>query len=367
MPITETKPSAGQSGTPSPPSPEPSRPRRGGRRDYEGLEAYDLLHVIDDLEDERSRALLREKIWIALLLHIAIFGYIMLAPKYLYHVKVIDPSTRLRENEKNMTFLALPKDVLKQERPKHAPVVSDKDRVQQTPKPQLDKKTLDQLEAMRRAGPPVPRPAPQPQQQAPPAPAPPQVAQQAPPPVQRPAQPLPNNSTSQIEAPAPRPTQPNFNSGAQTPGEAVQQAARQAATHGLTGAEGGDMGANAPSAHGGMNGAVDVLSDTLGVDFGPYIQRVIYDTKRAWYPIIPPSAQPPLSKQGKVLIRFKILPDGSVKNMILEGPSGDVSLDRAAWGGITGASPFPQLPKNFKGPYLELRFYFLYNLRPGVE
>ena len=104
-----------------------------------------------------------------------------------------------------------------------------------------------------------------------------------------------------------------------------------------------------------------MLSDTLGVDFGPYIQRVIYDTKRAWYPVIPEVARPPIQKQGRVLIRFKILPDGSVKEMKLEGPSGDVSLDRAAWGGITGASPFPPLPKNFKGPFLELRFYFLYN------
>ena len=48
--------------------------------------------------------------------------------------------------------------------------------------------------------------------------------------------------------------------------------------------------------------------------------------------------------------------------MILEFPSGDVSLDRAAWGGITGASPYPPLPKDFKGQFLELRFGFYYNL-----
>lgn len=362
MPITETPPSAPGPATSSPPDP-PSRGRRSRRDSYEGLESYDLLHVIEDLEDERSRALLREKIWIAMLLHIAIFGYILLAPKYIYHVKVIDPSTRMKERQKEMTFLDLPPDALKQVRPKAQAPPSDKNRVQQTPKPTLDKKTLDQLEAMRRAGPPAPKPAPQA-----PAPAPPQQAQQqpAPQPVQRPAQPLPQNQSSQVEAPAPKPTQPSFATGPSTPGDAVQQAARQAARGGAY-AGGGDMGANAPSAHGGMNGAVDVLSDTLGVDFGPYIQRVIYDTKRAWYPIIPPSAQPPLSKQGKVLIRFKILPDGSVKEMKLDGASGDVSLDRAAWGGITGAAPYPPLPRNFKGPYLELRFYFLYNERPGVE
>ena len=51
----------------------------------------------------------------------------------------------------------------------------------------------------------------------------------------------------------------------------------------------------------------------MGVDFGPYMQRVIADTYRAWLPIIPESARPPLDKQGRVGIRFKIYPDGSVK------------------------------------------------------
>jgi hypothetical protein len=53
--------------------------------------------------------------------------------------------------------------------------------------------------------------------------------------------------------------------------------------------------------------------------------------------------------------------------MILEFPSGDVSLDRAAWGGITGASPYPPLPKDFKGKFLELRFGFYYNLDPDKQ
>jgi hypothetical protein len=50
--------------------------------------------------------------------------------------------------------------------------------------------------------------------------------------------------------------------------------------------------------------------------------------------------------------------------MVLEHPSGDIGLDRAAWGGITGASPYPPLPAEFTGPYLELRFGFFYNLDP---
>jgi hypothetical protein len=43
------------------------------------------------------------------------------------------------------------------------------------------------------------------------------------------------------------------------------------------------------------------------------------------------------------------------------GPSGDVSLDRAAYGGITASTPFPPLPGEFGGEYLALRFHFFYN------
>jgi TonB family protein len=353
MPITEIPNSP--PGTPPPTSPEPPRlkPSR-----YEDLELHDLLSVIEELEGDRNWAALREKIWIALIIHMVIFWFLFYGPRYLFNVRVKDPSLVLRDREKQMTFLELPPDALKQPKPKNAPAVSDKDRQQQSRHPVIDKKTLQELEAMRRAGPPVP--VPQPAQQPPqlPAPAAPKVAQQPP------AQPLPNNQQSQIEAPKPAPTKPDFNTGQSTVGQELQQLARNGRSPGQYG---GDMGQNAPAQHGGMNGAVDVLSDTMGVDFGPYIQRVIFDTKRAWYPIIPEAARPPLDKQGRVGIRFKILPDGSVQSMTLEFPSGDVSLDRAAWGGITGASPYPPLPKGFKGPFLELRFYFLYNIQPGQE
>ena len=52
---------------------------------------------------------------------------------------------------------------------------------------------------------------------------------------------------------------------------------------------------------------------------------------------------------------------GHFPNMTLSSTSGDVSLDRAAWGGITGSSPFPPLPTEFRGDYLALRFHFYYN------
>jgi TonB family protein len=272
----------------------------------------------------------------------------------------------MKERQKDLTFLDLPPDLLKQKPTKPSSIISNQDRKAQTPKPTIDRKTLEELEAMRRAGEQKAPPAPQqmqqqqPQMPAVPAAPQPQVAQQRAP--SPPAQPLPQNNEARLEMPSA--PQPHYSSGPSNPNEQMQQAMRQAMRGGQYG---GDGGMNMPSQHPGAEGAVDVLSDTMGVDFGPYISRVIYDTKRSWYPIIPESARPPLDKRGEVMIRFKILKDGTVTDMRLEGPSGDVSLDRAAWAGITGASPYPPLPKVFSGPYLELRFKFLYNIPPGEE
>jgi TonB family protein len=331
---------------------------------YEDYDHTDLLHIIDELEGNRNWASLREKLWIALIFHMVVAWYLFYGPKYIYHVRVVDPSVVMKQRQKELTYLDMPPDLLKQ-KPKPNNIISDKDRVAQTPHPTIDKKTLEQLEAMRRAQEPKPNPAPvQQPSPAPPAPQPPQpqVAQQPAP--ARPAQPLPQNNQAHLEA-VPAAPQPNFSQGGPNPNEQMQQAMRNAMHGG--GQYSGDGGMSAPSQHPGNEGAVDILSDTMGVDFGPYIQRVIWDTKRAWYPIIPESARPPLDKRGKVLIRFKILPDGTVTDMKLESPSGDVSLDRAAWAGITGAAPFGPLPRAFKGPFLELRFYFLYNIPPGSE
>jgi TonB family protein len=343
----------------SPPGrrPEPFSKRKRVR--YEELEPDELLHLIDRLEDERSRALRREGIWISVIAHLILFWFLFYGPRA-HRVHVVNPDAN---KQKDMTFLNLPPDAQRPVKPPKQAPPSDKNRTAQSRHPTLDKKTLQQHEAMRKAGPPIPT-APQQaaQQAAPPSPAPePQQQAQA-----RPATPPPPPPTNQSllnePKPVPTPAKPSFDTGPQNAGDAIRQAERNAA-RGPAG-QSGDYGQNAPSQHPAMAVGPDILSDTMGVDFGPYMRRVIEATYRSWIPIIPESARPPLDKQGRVGVRFKIYPDGSVKEMILEFPSGDVSLDRAAWGGITGASPYPPLPKEFKGPFLELRFGFYYNLDP---
>ena len=162
----------------SPPGrpPEPFSKRRRVR--YEELDPDELLHLIDRLEDERSRALRREGIWISVIAHLLLFWFLFYGPKFRSHQPhVVNPN----DNKKDLTYLNLPPDAEKQVKPKPQAPLSDKNRVAQSRHPTLDRKTLQQLEAMRRAGPPQPAPPqPAPPQAAPPAPAPQQQAQARP-------------------------------------------------------------------------------------------------------------------------------------------------------------------------------------------
>jgi TonB family protein len=93
------------------------------------------------------------------------------------------------------------------------------------------------------------------------------------------------------------------------------------------------------------------------------MQDVLKKVKKNWYNLIPESAN---MKRVKLAIEFAITKDGQVAGMKLVSPSGDVALDRAAWGGITASNPFPPLPSDFHGPYLALRFRFFYNPEKGA-
>jgi TonB family protein len=108
-------------------------------------------------------------------------------------------------------------------------------------------------------------------------------------------------------------------------------------------------------------GPLDVLSDTMGVDFGAYLSRVVHEVRENWYRFIPDSARAAQMKKGKVSIEFAILKDGQVAGLQIVGTSGDVPLDRAAYRGITASKPFLPLPAEFGGRYIALRLHFYYN------
>ena len=316
------------------------------------------LHVVPvfvvEFDDERSRSRLREAAFLSVIVHLVIFIVLLLSPKWmprLHPVLLSSASDLMRDRE--LTFLDLPHDTQKPTRPSEAHVLSDKDRVATSRRPSIDRKTLEELRDNRRPGAPgMPGPQGAPGMTAPPPPA-------------------PANQTAKLESPpAPRrPTTPNFSAATGAPGSAIDQATRAVAeSHGAGGGAaggGGDYGLGRSVGGANLGGDVDILSDTMGFDFTPYLARIRHIIQDHWMSGIPESAYPPMRKHGRVAIDFAILKDGSIAGMKLYGPSGDVALDRAAWGGITGSNPFPPLPSGFPGQFLSIRCRFYYNPERG--
>ncbi|MBM3737117.1 MAG: energy transducer TonB [Acidobacteria bacterium] len=106
--------------------------------------------------------------------------------------------------------------------------------------------------------------------------------------------------------------------------------------------------------------ALELMSDPQGVDFKPYLIRILSSVRRNWLAVYPESAR--LGRQGRVLIQFAIDKDGAVPKLVISGASGTDALDRAAVAGISASNPFPPLPDEFKGQQIRLQFTFLYNV-----
>jgi len=329
---------------------------------YKDLDAH-VPHLLIQLQDDLARSRKREATWISIIAHllfIVLLVNIEKFEKYIPFHSVVVLSEK-PTNNKDVTFLALPPDAQKLLQKPKTNVLSDKDRIATARHPELDPKELRKSLATPPPGAPGLRgpkapPAPQPGSQTPaqnPAQAAPQQPNQAAPPAP--------NQTARLQMPAQPNSAREFNkyAGSMSAGSAIQQAtqAAAAARHSGGGGMEGDFGLGT-GAHGRQLGALDILSDTQGVDFGPYLQRILQDVRDNWYRLIPESAA---MKKGKLSIEFAITKDGQVAGMKLVATSGDTALDRAAWGGITASNPFPPLPTDFGGQFLALRFRFYYN------
>jgi TonB family protein len=347
--------------------PEKSQPEQLGLYDQEDWEtAYRELdarvpHLLIQLQDDLQRSRRREAAWISIIGHLLIFIVLWNLPLIEktvgWHRTVVIPVNPLQD--KNVTYLPLPPDAQKLTHKPNTNIASDKDRIATSKHPQLDPKELQKILAT----PPPGRPGPSGPSAAQPSPAP-QAMGQNPPsiqPQQQQATQRPqfeSNQTAQLQ------TQPKNSfskySGGMSAGSAIQQAAEAAAARRGAGGGGqeGDFGLGTP-AHGRQVGGLEILSDTQGVDFGPYLQRILRVVQENWERGMPESVM--MGKKGKLTIDFAITKDGQVADMKVFAPSGDIALDRAAWGGITLSNPFPPLPREFNGPYLSLRFRFFYN------
>jgi len=100
----------------------------------------------------------------------------------------------------------------------------------------------------------------------------------------------------------------------------------------------------------------------MGVDFGPYLQRVLQNVRENWYRLIPESAQ---MKKGKTGARVRH------HERWLGARAVDNAGFRRCYAGSAGVwkhhrvGSFPPLPAEFKGEFLSLRFRFYYNPDKG--
>jgi TonB family protein len=340
-----------------------------------------LLHLQDDL----TRARRREAAWLSVIVHLFVIILFVNQPRledfyrrvFLHQQPVMRVSVQDLMKKNELTYLELPPDLQKPaERPK-TNIISDKDRVATSKTPQLDPKELRKI--ISRPGAPGPHmPAGQP------GPAPGSAAQNQPTPQGQPqdqqAQQQQQNANqqqnqiAQLQQPTVERKAPPVNFGrAMSPGSAIEQAARGAAQNrGAASGDDGNFGPNIARGGAAAQGGVEVLSDTMGVNFDPYLRRIVQIVDENWHTLLPESVFPPIRKSGTVAIEFAILKDGTVAGMKLAGSSGDPPLERACWGSITNSVPFPPLPSEFPGQYLQLRFIYCYNdacnnLQPNVH
>jgi TonB family protein len=364
MPVTQIPPR-------DPPAPPPEQPglfeAQHWETAYRRFNPDDVPHLLIQLQDDLSRSRKREALWLSVILHLLVVILLVNSQKlmmFLPHRTLLLSTSVDLDKQKDATFLELPPDEQKVTRRPDANIISDKDRIATSKAPQINRQELKHILESSRPG--------RPGETVPPQAQPPATAQNQPPPQENPQQnnsgltaPAQNPQIAQLRTPLQggRKPLPSFDTPL-TAGSAIDQAARAAAANrGKYGSgEGGDYGLSQGRGGAKALDQAEILTDTMGVDFGPYLARITQIVRQNWYSLMPPSVYPPILKQGKLAIQFVILKDGNVSSMAVRTPSGDVALDRAAWASITASNPFPPLPKEFPGQVLGLRFYYFYNL-----
>ncbi len=334
----------------------------------------DVPHFLleDDAETRRYRW--RESVFLSVITHLIGIILLLVQPMIARPVReMLGMREEPPKSERNLTYLAMPPDTRPAPAAPRTPFLSDKNRVAQ---PGADRPRLEA---------PKMRPAPPAekserplvaQAQPPPLPNAPQIQQAQPPPV------LPESRQPQLGQPSAPPVRPGdlrleqpklpapapgVPGGAPTStGRALEEAMRGAARD-----RGGQVIGDEPLPPGAQPrsqasvGEARILTDTQGVDFDPYLRRVVADIRQNWYAVMPEIAR--LGRRGRVIVVFEIQRDGGVSKLYLVSASGAEPLDRAALAGISASVPFPPLPPEFRGPMIRLQVTFLYNMAFSVQ
>jgi len=279
--------------------------------------------------------------------HVALLAFVLLWPKIFPSHAPSDADIALAQKELNFVYV---------------PGIEKPVPPAPTPKLKMNREILRKVVPEVKPEIPAPAPAPErPPSDLPEAPKPRNQASPPPPASSQPTAPTPSHLEPVLPA-TPQNNRVNLGLSQASPGKQLDNQLGDAISRARS--QGGvySGGGIAPGGGGpGLGQGVAILSNTQGVDFGPYITRLLATLKRNWLYVMPESAR---WDRGIVFTTFQINPDGSVPppDPTLERTSGKQPLDNAAMSAIHASNPFEPLPSAFHGPYLRLRIAFLYNI-----
>ena len=87
---------------------------------------------------------------------------------------------------------------------------------------------------------------------------------------------------------------------------------------------------------------------------GRYLSLVDYKISTNWLP-----TEPKAKTEAKVVIRFRVMRSGEVRDIGVETSSGDTILDQLALEAIQKSAPFPPFPNLLTEPFLDLLYSFV--------
>lgn len=328
--------------------------------------------------DERSGRLKHRAFLMSVIAHLLVVSLMVLGPHILPERQ--PPDSLDREPAKRLGFLALPRDYQELFREPTAPKLPDKDRIVQGQAPKIDPKGLHipdskgntkQPEksatpgaAKRRSSPTAPQPP------DPPATAP--ALQKAgtlrqPKAVNRTGPGTRSTGPSALtpERSAPKSNLKNLYAGLRLPGSTTPGSQMRARISGNRGS--GDFRERSSRLdfdNRQPNFSVSrptILSDTRGVNFGPWLTAVYFRVRDNWYSVIPQVYRSGL--KGVVVIIFDVRKNGTLEELEIVRSSDFSPYDRAAISSLKLSEPFPNFPTAFERDYLTLQFTYFYNIR----
>ena len=346
----------------------------------------DELHgLLSSGPDEKTGQRRREALLMSLVAHLLVVFWVALGPDLLPQPD--PPDSPDRETAKRLGFLALPREYenVLREPPPARPKIPDKRRMPQSRTPEINPKALrvpdgnpnprqaEKPEPAEESDPPNPKLGPSASQPTSPSSPTPQ-------PVQDPASDGQTGAQNRKGAGSIKSTSPFLSTpkgkalksnlkdlyaglrlpGGTTPGSRVRQRISGRPGQGSPGESRTranfdkrqpDFSVERPT----------ILSDTQGVDFGPWLTAIYFRVRNNWFSVIPQAYRS--GRKGVVVIVFDVRRNGSLEELEIVRSSSFSPYDRAAISSLKLSEPFPNFPDAFKRDRLTLQFTYLYNIR----